>query len=88
MHRPENRAISVNTKQEFISELIQQFGFSCTEQNTAIILRVPSYLGTGYIKIEKVSDDITIGTIDIILNIPLVAYYDSYARFVSSVSIS
>lgn len=80
MYRPENRAISVNTKQEFISELIQRFGFSCTEQNTAIILRVPSYLGTGYIKIEKVSDDITIGTIDIILNIPLVAYYDSYAN--------
>lgn len=73
-------SISINTMDEYIGELTARFGFDISIGKDAVILKVPQKLGSGYMRIQQVSDNIDIGVMDLYLNTPLVSYYDSYAN--------
>lgn len=72
------QAISTNSKDEYFSDLINRYGFSYAQEENVTALTVPKELGSGYIKVVQVSDDIEIGVIDLFLLKPIISYYDDY----------
>lgn len=70
--------MTINTMEEYISELTDRFGFMHAEKGNEVVLKVPANLGTGYMKMINVSDDVGIGVMDVCLSTPLVSYYESY----------
>lgn len=75
-----NQEFSIKTLEEYTLALVNQFGFGYCEDAHSFVLRVPEKLGTGYMKMTQVSDDIGIGIIDICLKEPIVNYYEEYEQ--------
>ena len=70
--------VRTNSVDEYIHNLVNCYGFTCSNTGDAITLTAPEEMGCGYIKAMSVSDDIDIGIIDLTLLRPLVSYYDDY----------
>lgn len=75
-----NQEFSIRSLDEYTLALVNQFGFGYSGDAHSFVLRVPEKLGTGYMKMTQVSDDIGIGIIDVCLREPLVNYYEEYEQ--------
>jgi len=70
--------ISINNIDDYMNELVNRYNFSVFNEKNTITLNPPKDIGKGYMKIIEVSDDITIGVIDLMLQHPIVIYYEDY----------
>ena len=75
-----NQAISINSKDEYFSDLVNRHGFSYAKDENTATLIPPKELGSGYIKAVQASGDIDIGIIDLFLAQPIISYYDDYSN--------
>lgn len=72
------QAFSVNSMDEYMSDLVNRYGFSYTQKGNVTTLIAPKEIGKGYMKVIQASDDIDIGIIDLFLLRPIISYYDDY----------
>lgn len=72
--------ISINNIDDYMNELVNRYNFSVFNEKNTITLNPPKDIGKGYMKIIEVSDDITIGVIDLMLQHPIVIYYEDYSN--------
>lgn len=73
-----NQAIFINSMDEYMSALVNRYGFSYSQVGNGTTLIAPKEIGNGYIKAIQVSDDIEVVIIDLFLLHPIITYYDDY----------
>ena len=73
-----SQAIITNSIDDYLGNLVNRYRFSYEQKNDAVTLTAPKDIGRGYIRMVKVSDDIEIGIIDLLLKSPIISYYDDY----------
>lgn len=63
---------------DYTNELVQSYGFTRSRVNGVETLNVPPNLGSGQILYTSLSEDISMGIMDLELNRPIASYYEDY----------